>query len=257
MKKTTENEKDRAKAAGVTGPGRADIEGRHIEINGQRVYYLKAGRGRPVVLLHGGASDSRDWLPTMSALADRFSFYAPDIIGFGQSDRNESGYYLSDFSDFLKRFIEALKLEKPSLVGHSFGARVCLDVALGSREKINKLILVDASGLDKISTLGSALFSAFTLLRKLMNRPQPFPRFLAKEGEDYNRVGDAALRELTTPTLLVWKRYDPYLPVGIARRAEKVIPGAKLIVIPGYGHAPNKQNTEVFNRLMVEFLDHD
>jgi pimeloyl-ACP methyl ester carboxylesterase len=255
MKKAVNSEKNRVKAAEGTDAGRADIEGRHIEINGQRVYYRKAGNGRPVVLLHGGASDSRDWLPTMSALADRFNFYAPDIIGFGQSDRNESGYYLSDFSDFLKGFIEALKLEKPSLVGHSFGARVCLDVALHNQERINKLVLVDASGLDKISTVGSALFSAFTLLRNLLNRPQPFPRFLAKEGEDYNRVSDAVLRGLNTPTLLVWKRYDPYLPVAIARRAEKVIPGARLVVIPGYGHAPNKQNRDVFNQLMVEFLD--
>jgi pimeloyl-ACP methyl ester carboxylesterase len=235
----------------------AGIEGRYIEINGHRVYYRRVGSGPPVVLLHGGASDSRDWLPTMAALAERFSFYAPDLIGFGQSDRKESGYYLSEFSDCVVGFIEALQLEKPSLVGHSFGARVCLDVALHDQERINKLILIDASGLDKISTLGNALFSAFTLLRNLLNRPQPFPTFLAKEGEDYNRVGDAALRGLKTPTLLVWKRYDPYLPVTIARRAEKVIPGARLVVIPGFGHAPNKQNRQAFNQLMVEFLDHE
>jgi pimeloyl-ACP methyl ester carboxylesterase len=235
--------------------GPAGIEGRYIEINGHRAYYRQAGSGPPVVLLHGGASDSRDWLPTMTALADRFSLYAPDLIGFGQSDRKESGYYLSEFSDFLMGFIEALQLEKPSLVGHSFGARVCLDAALHHPAIINKLILVDASGLDRISTLGNALFSIFTLLRKLINRPQPFPTFLAREGEDYNRVGEAALRGLNTPTLLVWKRHDPYLPVTIARRAEKIIPRAKLVVIPGFGHAPNKQNRDVFNQLMADFLD--
>jgi pimeloyl-ACP methyl ester carboxylesterase len=241
----------------ATDDGQAGIEGRHIVVNGHRVYYRQAGSGPPVVLLHGGASDSRDWLPTMAALVNRFSFYAPDLLGFGLSDRKESGYYLSDFSDFVVGFIEALQLEKPSLVGHSFGARVCLDVTLRNQERVKKLILVDASGLDRISTLGNALFSTFTLLRKLMNRPQPFPTFLAREGEDYNRIGDAALRGLKTPTLLVWKRHDPYLPVAIARRAEKVIPGAKLVVIPGFGHAPNKQDRQVFHRLMVEFLDHD
>jgi pimeloyl-ACP methyl ester carboxylesterase len=241
----------------ATDDSPAGIKGRHIVINGHRVYYYQVGSGPPVVLLHGGASDSRDWLPTMVALADRFSFYAPDLIGFGQSDRKESGYYLSEFSDFLAEFIEALQLEKPSLVGHSFGARVCLDVALNDQERINKLILVDASGLDKMSSLGNVLFTTFWTLRKLMNRPQPFPTFLAREGEDYSRVGDASLRGLKTPTLLVWKRHDPYLPVTIARRAVKVIHGARLVVVPGFGHAPNKQNRHVFHQLMVEFLDHD
>jgi pimeloyl-ACP methyl ester carboxylesterase len=235
----------------------AGIEGRYMEINGHRVYYRQAGSGPPVLLLHGGASDSRDWLPTMAALSSRFAFYAPDLPGFGRSDRNESGYYLSEFCDFVLRFIDAHKLERPSLVGHSFGARVCLDVSLRRGELVRKLILVDASGLDKISPLGNALFTTFWGLRRLLNRPQPFPRFLAGEGEDYNRVGDDVLRRLMQPTLLVWKRYDPYLPVSIARRAVKLIPGARLVVVPGFGHAPNKQNRPLFHRLMLEFLDSD
>jgi pimeloyl-ACP methyl ester carboxylesterase len=233
----------------------ADLEGRYIVIDDRRVYYRKAGNGPPVLLLHGGASDSSDWLPTMAALADRFSFYAPDLIGFGRSERNEGGYYLSDFSNFILGFMGALGLEKASLVGHSFGARVCLDVALRQQERVNKLMLIDASGLGKVSSLGNALLTVFWALRKLMNRPQPYPKFLAREGEDFNRVEDEALRRLTTPTLLVWKRYDPYLPVSQARRTEKLIPGARLVVMPGFGHAPNKQNRPAFHRLMLEFLE--
>ncbi len=227
-----------------------------LEVNGHRVYYLKAGGGPPVVLLHGGASDSRDWIPTLTALSDRFTLYAPDLPGFGKSDRKETGYYLSEFCDFTAGFIDKLQLEKPSLVGHSFGGRVCLDTAIKHRERVNKLVLADSSGLDKISLLGNALFTAFWGLRILLRQPQPFPKFLTKEGEDYNRVGDDALRGLTTPTLLVWKRYDPYLPVAIARRTVKLIPGARLVELPGFGHAPNKQNRHVFHRLMLDFLDH-
>ena len=235
--------------------GQGGIESLQLKINGHRVHYLKAGSGPPVVLLHGGASDCRDWVETMATLAHRFTFYAPDLLGFGQSERDKKGYYLTDFSDFVVGFIDALQLVKPSLVGHSFGARVCLDTALKRQEQVNRLILADASGLGKISGLGNALFTIFWALRKLLNRPQPFPKFLAKEGDDYNRVGEDALRKLTIPTLLVWKRHDLYLPVAIARRAEKLIPGARLVVLPGLGHAPNKQNRETFNRLLVEFLD--
>lgn len=240
-----------------TNNSQAGIESLRLKVNRHRIHYLKAGSGPPVVLLHGGASDSRDWIPTMAALSDRFTFYSPDLIGFGQSDRDEKGYYLSDFSDFVLGFVDTLQLKRVAFVGHSFGARVCLDTALKRQDGVSKMVLADASGLGKISGLGNALFTASWAVRKLMSRPQPFPRFLVKEGEDYNRVADDELRKLTTPTLLVWKRYDLYLPVTIARRAEKLIPGARLIVLPGLGHAPNKQNRDIFNRLLLDFLDHD
>jgi pimeloyl-ACP methyl ester carboxylesterase len=231
-----------------------DIESGWLNINGHRTHYLKVGNGPPVVLVHGGASDSRDWIDTMTSLSHRFAFYAPDLIGFGQSQRNKTGYYLSDFSDFVLGFIDALKLENPALVGHSFGARVCLDTALKNQEQISRLVIADASGLGKMSWLGSSLFTFFWALRKVMGRPQPFPRFLAKEGDDYNNVGDESLRGLKTPTLIVWKRYDPYMPLKIARRAEILIPGSKLVVLPGYGHAPNKQDRDEFNKILVDFL---
>jgi pimeloyl-ACP methyl ester carboxylesterase len=239
----------------ITEKGQGDIESRWLRINGHNTHYLKAGSGPPVVLLHGGASDSRDWLPTMATLSQRFAFYAPDLLGFGWSERNEKGYYLSDFRDFLLGFIDAMKLEKPALVGHSFGGRVCLDVALKRQEQISKLVIADTSGLGRMSWPGSALFTFFWALRKVMNRPQPFPRFLSKEGDDYNNVSDETLRGLTTPTLIVWKRHDPYMPLKIARRAERLIAGSRLVVLPGYGHAPNKQDREEFNKILVDFLD--
>jgi pimeloyl-ACP methyl ester carboxylesterase len=237
---------------------RSGIESLRLEVNGRRIHYRKAGNGPPVVLVHGGASDSREWLDTMTTLADRFTLYAPDLIGFGQSDRDEQGYYLADFSDFLVGFMDVLQIRHPVLVGHSFGARVCLDVARFDPAKIHKLVIIDASGLGKMSPLGSVLFTMFWALRKVLGRPQPFPRFLAKEGDNYNRVGDEALMSLKIPTLLIWKSFDPYMPLALARRAQKLIPGARLAVIAGYGHAPHQQkNHQDFQRILVDFLDHD
>jgi pimeloyl-ACP methyl ester carboxylesterase len=231
-----------------------NIESLRLKINNYNVHYLKAGSGPPVLLVHGGASDARDWIPTMLSLGDRFSFYAPDLIGFGRSERQEKGYYLSDFSDFLLGFIDALQLDRPALVGHSFGARICLDATLKNQARVSRLVISDASGLGKMSLLGSALFTGFWALRKAMNKPQPFPRFLSKEGDDYNNVNDEVLRRLTLPTLIVWKRLDPYMPLKHARRAARLIPGSRLVVVPGYGHAPSKQNRELFNKLLVDFL---
>jgi pimeloyl-ACP methyl ester carboxylesterase len=228
-----------------------------LQVRSHRTHYYQAGGGPPVVLLHGGASDSRDWLGAMATLAGRFSLYAPDLIGFGRSERKEEGYYLSDFIEFAEEFIAALGLENPDMVGHSFGGRVAAGVAVRHRVNIRRLVLVDSSGLGKISGFGNVLFTGFWALRKLLGRPQPFPRFLAKDGEDYSWVGEAELRGLRAATLLVWKRYDPYMPVSLARRAAGLIPGARLEVLPGYGHAPHGQNSKAFNTLLLDFLSQD
>jgi len=235
----------------------AGVEELKLNVNGYRAHYLKAGSGQPIVLVHGGASDSRDWYGTINALSHRYTLYAPDLIGFGKNERNEKGYYLSDFSDFLTDFINTLQLEKPVLVGHSFGARVCLDTAIRGNRSVGKLVLIDASGLGKVSRFGSALLTFFWGLRKLLRQPQPYPTFLSREGDDYNHVGTDKLARLATPTLLVWKSIDPYIPVSNAREAVKVIPDARLEIFPGYGHAPHKQNLEAFIRLLLDFLNND
>lgn len=244
-------------AVKVTEIRRTDIKSLYPEIKGHRTHYLKAGSGPPVILLHGGASDSRDWLRTMAALADRYTLYAPDLIGFGRSDRKGDGYYLSDFIEFAEEFIETLGLHNPDVVGHSFGGRVAAGVAVHDWVKIRRLVLVDTSGLGKVSRFGSALLTVIWAVRKLLRRPQPFPRFLAKEGEDYNCIGDDALRNLKTATLIIWKRLDPYMPVSLARRAASLIPGTQLEVVPGYGHAPHMQNSRAFSRLLRDFLNQD
>ena len=232
----------------------AAIESRKIMIGNEQAHYLKAGSGPPVVLIHGGASDSRDWAGTMAALASRYTLYAPDLIGFGQSERSREGYYLSDLTSFTLGFLEALDLDAPVLVGHSMGGRVCLDIALKHPGKVLKLVLVDAAGFGPGSRWGTLLMTFFWLARKLLGMPQPYPKFLAREGENWVYADD--LPRLSVPTLIIWKRYDPYLPLAQARRAGELIPEARLVVLPGYGHAPHEQNREAFRKLLEDFMDH-
>jgi pimeloyl-ACP methyl ester carboxylesterase len=234
---------------------RAGIENLQTNINGYQAHYLKAGKGPPVVLLHGGASDSRDWLRTMVALSHRYTLYAPDLLGFGRNERNTEGYYLSEFCSFVLGFMDSLGLERPTLVGHSFGGRVCLDTALKHPENVGKLVLVDAAGLGKVSRVGTTLLTGFWLARKLFLITQPYPKFLAREGDDPNWACVNELPNLKMPTLIIWKRHDLYYPVYIARRAVELIPGARLVILPGYGHAPHGKTNREFNRHLLAFLE--
>lgn len=230
------------------------IESLGLELNGHRAFYLGAGLGPPVLLLHGGASDSRDWAGTMASLRHRFSLYAPDMPGFGRSERKESGYYFSDFTDFLLAFTEKLGLRNTALVGHSLGGRIALELARDHPERFNRLVLVDSAGFGKVSALGSALLSFFHAARKLLRTPQPSPRLLVREGEASVWTHAGALGDIKVPTLIIWKRHDLYFPLRMARQAAEAIPGASLAVLPGYGHAPHLQRNGAFSSLLLNFL---
>ncbi|MCJ7522139.1 MAG: alpha/beta hydrolase, partial [Dehalococcoidia bacterium] len=84
------------------------IESLQLNVNGHGAHYLKAGNGPSLVLLHGGASDSRDWVETMNALSHSYSLYAPDILGYGLNTNSKSSYYMYEFVEFTLGFIREL-----------------------------------------------------------------------------------------------------------------------------------------------------
>lgn len=233
------------------------IESLDFKIGEHKAHYLKAGSGPPVVLLHGGASDSRDWAETMTALNQSYTLYAPDMLGYGQSDRDKPAYYLSDFVDFISAFIQKLGLDSFYLVGHSLGGRVCLEIALQHPEKVHRLVLIDSAGFARLARWGRFLGAAAFFIRRALGRPQPYPRFLIKDGEDKDWRCVDKLKRLNVPTLVIWSSRDPYYPLKEAIQAKKLIPGVRFEVFPGYGHAPHAKNRDYFNNLLLSYLDHD
>ncbi len=241
----------------IESPVDGDIESLKLRLDGYQAHYLKAGSGQPaVVMVHGGASDCGDWLNTIAALSDSYSVYAPDLVGYGMSESYKDGYCLSDFVEFTLGFTEALGLDSHVLVGHSLGGRICLEMALRHPDKVHKLVLVDTVGFGKLSFLGRMLGAAAWGVRKVLGRPQPYPDFLRDQEEDGDWLCLDELPGLRVPTLIVWNRFDPYYPVTGAMQAAKLIPEARLAVLPGYGHAPHVKKQNTFNRLLQSFLDH-
>jgi pimeloyl-ACP methyl ester carboxylesterase len=231
------------------------VETLTLKVGDDSIFLRKAGEGPPVLLLHGGACDSADWVETMVPLSGSYTFYAPDLVGYGQSDRNRDGYYLSDFTDSTKGLIEALGLDSPLvIVGHSLGGRVALDIALNHPDKVRKLALIDTTGFSRLARWGSFLGTMAYLIRRLPGRPQPYPRFMMENGAVPDWVCLDRLPELKMPILILWNRRDPYYTVKGALRAKELMPQAQLEIMPRYGHAPHRTERDSFNKLLAAFL---
>lgn len=121
-----------------------------LEVKGLRIRCLTAGAdGSPVILLHGGGFDSADFSfkYTIESLASNHRVFAPDLPGYGESDKPNIDYTLDYYVGFLGHFIEAVGFDQTSLVGISLGGVTALGFALRVPQMVEKLVLVDCYGL--------------------------------------------------------------------------------------------------------------
>lgn len=126
--------------------------GEWIRVVGLRIHCLMAGQtGAPVLLLHGGGYDSASlsYGPSIGPVSQSHTVFAPDWPGYGQSDKPNTRYTTEYYETFLGHLMDALGLEKASLVGISMGGAISLGFSLHSPERVEKLVLVDSHGLGK------------------------------------------------------------------------------------------------------------
>src|SRR3954447_2531019 len=125
---------------------RAAAAGKDVTVLGFRLHYLEAGRGAPVVLLHGLGGDGSRWGPNIEPLAKDFHVFALDQIGFGESDKPLANYHTGMLAEFLVGFMKAAGIPKASLVGNSMGAGVALYTAVHYPEMGDRIVLADGGG---------------------------------------------------------------------------------------------------------------
>ena len=114
-----------------------------VEIGGLRVAYQRAGRGPPLVLLHGILSDSRAWTRQLAGLADQFTVVAWDAPGAGESADPPESFRASDYADCLSEFIVALDLDPAHVLGLSWGGVLAQELYRYHPERVRSLILAD------------------------------------------------------------------------------------------------------------------
>src|SRR5664279_5635042 len=108
----------------LLNPGNAAAQApqhKFAEVNGVKLHYLVAGKGDPVVLLHGFAETSHMWLPLIAKLADKHTVIAPDLRGFGESAAPSDGYAKAAMARDIRALVKSLKYDRIRLVGHDIG----------------------------------------------------------------------------------------------------------------------------------------
>jgi pimeloyl-ACP methyl ester carboxylesterase len=126
-------------------PGSAQaIQSRFANVNGTRLHYLMAGKGDPVVLLHGYAETSHMWLPLMPNLVTNHTVIAPDLRGAGQSSTLADGYTKAAMAQDIHALTQKLGYERIRIVGHDIGLMVAYAFAAQYPSEVDRIVLMDA-----------------------------------------------------------------------------------------------------------------
>lgn len=121
------------------------VRPRRVSAAGIDTFYLEAGAGLPVVLLHGLGATNASMLPTLAALSSRYRVLAPDLPGFGDTEKPRGAYDAPFFARWLLAFLDAVGVQSAHLVGNSMGGRVAIETALVAAHRVGRLVLLAPS----------------------------------------------------------------------------------------------------------------
>lgn len=257
-----------------------------IKVKNLQIAFRRLGSGPPLVLLHGALSDSRVWRRQMDDLSNGFDVVAWDAPGCGHSSDPPEDFLLSDYADCLSLLIEKIGIQKPHILGISFGAGLTLEFYQRYPDIPKTLILASAyagwagslppeevkdrlqKGMEQSKLPPEKVVQAWipTLFSKSVSTEiiNETKSMMA----DFHPVGMRAmlrsfaqadlrdvLPKIHVPTLLLYGDHDRRSPLSVAKTLHAQIPNSKLIIMPGVGHDSNQEDPETFNREVRHFLE--
>jgi pimeloyl-ACP methyl ester carboxylesterase len=158
---------------------------RNVLIHGHDMRYRRAGSGEAVVFIHGLAGNSLTWRAVLPALAETHDVIAPDLLGHGESAKPMGDYSLGAFASGLRDLLAVLDVPSATIVGHSFGGGVAMQLAYQHPELCDRLVLVGSGGLGREV---SWLLRMVTLPGFEYLMPLVFPRVVADAGTQVGRL---------------------------------------------------------------------
>jgi pimeloyl-ACP methyl ester carboxylesterase len=266
------------------------LEPRTIDAGGIDTSYLETGAGDPVVMLHGsgpGVSAMANWQNNIGTLSQRFRVLAPDIVGFGATERPDDVVYsLRTWTDHIWAFLDAHGIEKTAIVGNSLGGRIALQMATDCPDRIAKMVLMGAPGVGMTLTDGLAALRAYepshdAMRNLLRNYFAVDPAMITDElvairyeasiadgaYEAYRAmfldprhagselgITEDEVRAIATPTLLVHGREDRVVPMQVSVTMLGLLPNADLHVFSACGHWTQIERADEFSALVSDYL---
>lgn len=257
-----------------------------VDVGGLGIRYERTGRGPPVVLVHGYVGDAlTTWRHQIENLSDEFTVVAWDNPGSGGSSDPPESFTLPDFADCLAGFIHAVGVERPHIVGLSFGGGLSLELYRRHPSLPRSLVLADTYAGWAGSLPADEVERRLDQVLQLADRPPAefakvvAPTMFSSSVPDdvlvtfaaniaqFHPVGlramarafaAADLREVLphigVPTLLMYGGEDVRAPLSVARDLHAAIRGSKLVIIPGVGHVSSVQAPERFTEEVRSFL---
>ena len=255
----------------------AGVQETMVRVAGCGVSVRRAGKGPPLLFLHGGGGAPR-WLPFMGALAERFDVIVPEHPGFGRSETPEWLDTIGDLAFFYLDFIKQLELERVHLVGSSMGGCIAAELAVRSTHDLASLTLIGAVGIHVKGLQKGDIFlwSHEQLTRNLFADPgfaEVILKMPVSEEEQDQRLKNALaiaklgwqprfynphlakwLHRIDVPTLICWGDSDKLVPAGYGPAFRDLIPGSRLEVFERCGHLPHAECAEKFVRTLTSFI---
>ena len=239
----------------------------YADVNGVHMYYEIHGRGRPVLMLHGGIGDQSFWSETLQAISKDHQVIAPEQMGHGHTaDVPAREFSYAQLAKDTAALLRHLNVQSIDVVGWSDGGIIGYLLAIDHPKLVRKLVTsgsnVDDEGLpppksgelkpeqlpkmfqdqyDRVSPDGPLHYAAFINRVAAMWRRYPY-------------VERSKLGEIRCPTLIIMGDRDFY-SVEVAQHIARSIPGAQLMIVPGTGHGTFRQRPGLMNLAVLEFLD--
>ena len=259
---------------------------RFLGVDGLQVHLRDEGPQNdpvPIVLLHGTSASLHTWEGWAQALRDNRRVIRFDLPGFGLTGPNrENDYSTEAYVRFVRAVMDKLGVQRFVLAGNSLGGQIAWSAAAAMPDRVDRLILVDASGYPRESlttpqsiplgfriaaTPGLRLLAEYTLPRGVVERSlrnvygdpskvtpelvDLYSDITLREGNrkalgrriEQGYTGNVALlKEIKSPTLILWGGKDRLAPLEMGQRFARDIPGARLVVFEDLGHVPHEED---------------
>ena len=204
-----------------------------------------------LIFLHGWRCDATIFKPIYTLLEKKYRMISIDFPGFGQSETPPLGYKVEDYTETLKIFITKLKLQNPTLIGHSFGGRIAIDYSSKYSDTIQLLILINSGGIKNTSLKVKILRNIAKIGKtfkgtKLRN---VFYKYIVKESDAIHANNNPILEQtfrniinedlqdraesITCPSLILWGKKDTETPLWHGEVWNKSILHSQLLIHQG------------------------